>query len=431
MKLMGYSADGLTAGIKLVLFLYLVILLMKSKILIISVLFHISLCVYAEIADTSYVEGLLYLDGTPVSLKISDGKIVKIIPLPAGQRIPENYIAPGLIDLQINGYMGVSFGDQDLSVDDIRKVTHSLWKEGVTSFLPTVTTSDQTQMETSFSQLAKALADEEIGSSLPGFHLEGPYISPVKGYRGAHSEKYIRLPDWEEFQRLQSKASGAIKLITVAPEMEGAIPFIEKCHAEGTVVSLGHHNASTEIIQKAVDAGASLSTHLGNGCANEINRHNNPIWPQLANDKLSISIITDGSHLNRDEVITFYKAKGVDKTIIVSDALSLAGLPPGEYISDGDTLLVTEDVVMFPSEGVLVGAIMPVSRCMATMMRFTQCSLKDAVQMSSTNPARLMGLDDRGEIKPGKRADLILFTLEDGDIVIQKTIVEGKVVYSK
>lgn len=404
---------------------------MNTRIKILFLLIFISFQAFAVMKDSTTVEGLLYLDGTPVSLKILNGKIAKITRLSSGCSLPKVYVAPGLIDIQVNGYMGVDFSDQELTTENMRKATSALWKEGVTGFLPTLTSSDHARLEKSFSLLAKVLDDNEIGKSILGFHLEGPYISPIKGYRGAHNEKYIRLPDWEEFQEFQKAARNSIKLITVAPEVAGAIPFIEKCSETGVVVSLGHHNGTAEIIEQAVIAGASLSTHLGNGCANEINRHNNPIWPQLANDGLSISIISDGSHLNKEEVRTFYKVKGAEKTILVSDAVSLAGLPPGKYICDGDTLVLTKDVVLYPAENVLYGAAQPVSRCVGNIMKFTQCSLKDAIQMASTNPARLMGLSNLGELKQGKRADMILFTLEEGNIVIQKTIVAGKVVYSK
>jgi len=327
--------------------------------------------------------------------------------------------------------MGVDFSDQELTTELMHEATRALWKEGVTSYLPTLITRDQERLKKSFSLLAETLDDELIGRSIPGFHLEGPFISPVAGYRGAHPEQYVRLADWDEFSELQEAAHKGIRLITVAPEMEGAIPFIEKCKKSGVAVSLGHHNASPAIIDQAVDAGASFSTHLGNGCANEINRHHNPLWPQLSNDGLSISIIADGSHLTREEVRTFYKVKGADRTILVSDALSFAGLPPGEYEKDGMTYLLTKDVVKFPSENVLAGAAMPVSRCISNVMQFTSCDLKEAIQMASTNPARLLGLDHLGEISPGKRADLILFTMEDGQLVIQQTMVAGKVVYTK
>jgi N-acetylglucosamine-6-phosphate deacetylase len=392
-------------------------------------LFSLSGC--ADKSGAAYVEGLLYLDGEPVSVEIIDGKISRIKQLASGSAHPEVYLAPGLIDIQINGYMGVDFSDQELSPDMMHKATYALWKEGVTTFLPTVITRDQERLARSFSLLSEALEDEILSRSIPGFHLEGPYISPVKGYRGAHPEQYVRLPDWDEFSELQEKAQQGIKLITVAPEMEGALPFIRKCRESGVVVSLAHHNASPEIIEQAVEAGATLSGHLGNGCANEINRHHNPLWPQLSNDGLSISIISDGSHLTKEEVRTFYKVKGAERTLLVSDALSFAGQPPGIYEKDGEIYELTSEVVKFPSENVLAGAASPLSKCIENIMRFTQCSLGEAIRMASTNPARLMGLDHLGEIKEGKRADLILFTLEDGKMVIQKTWVAGKVVYLK
>ena len=338
------------------------------------------------------------------------------------------YIAPGLIDLQINGFVGVDFSDQDLTIDDLHKATKALWKVGVTTFLPTVITNDQKSLKKSFSILAGTLEDKDIGLSIPGFHLEGPYISPIQGYRGAHLEKYIRQPDWNEFLELQKAANNRISLITIAPEVNGAISFIRKCTETGVVVSLGHHNGSAEIIKQAADAGASMSTHLGNGCANAIDRHDNPLWPQLAEDRITATIIADGFHLNKAEVQCFYKMKGVENTILVSDALDLAGLPPGEYTRGERIVLLTPDVVKFPAENCLAGAATPISTCVLNIMKFTDCSLGNAIQMATTNPARLLGLHDIGEIKQGKRADLILFAIEDNRIVIQKTIVAGKIV---
>ena len=385
----------------------------------------------SEKEGAAHVEGLLYQDGKPVSIEIVDGLIGRVKPLAKGSGVPEVYLAPGLIDIQINGYMGVDFSDQELSQDMMHEATYALWKEGVTSYLPTLITRDHERLAHSFSLLAGAMKDEMIGMSIPGFHLEGPYISPVDGYRGAHPVEHVRLADWDEFSEYQERAHQGIKLVTVAPEMEGAIPFIKLSKESGVVVSLAHHNASPEIIEQSVEAGASLSGHLGNGCANEINRHHNPLWPQLSNDGLSISIIADGSHLTKEEVRTFYKVKGAGQTILVSDALSFAGLPPGIYEKDGEIYELTGEVVKFPSQNVLAGAAMPISRCISNMMKFTGCSLEEAIRMASTNPARLLGLDHLGEIAEGKRADLIQFTLEDGAMVIQKTWVAGKVVYLK
>jgi len=380
--------------------------------------------------DTLVLEGLLYLDGNPVIIKISDGRLAEIQHMKSEDVIPEVYIAPGLIDIQINGYMGVDFSGADLTIDEIRKATKELWKEGVTTFLPTLITNEHNALKKNFAIMAQALDDPEIGKSIPGFHLEGPYISPVQGFRGAHLEKYIRDPDWQEFIQYQNAAKQGIKLITVAPEVEGAIPFIRNCIDNGVVVSLGHHNGSAETIRKATDAGASMSTHLGNGCANMIDRHNNPLWAQLADDRLTPTIIADGFHLTEEELQTFYKVKGAGNIVLVSDALDLAGLPPGEYVRGERTVLLTPDVVKFPAENVLAGAASPITKCVSTMLKVTQCNLKNAIQMASTNPAKMLGLTEIGEISQGKRADLILFTIEDEKIVIQKTIVAGKIVYS-
>ena len=407
---------------------------MKTILLLFLSLFLLNSCAEKKDAnsmDANTVEGLFYIDGKPVSIEIDDGKITNIKQLSSESTLPECYVAPGLVDIQINGYMGIDFASQDLTIEEIREATKALWKEGVTTFLPTLITADKESLKNSFSILSKSLDDKEVGMSIPGFHLEGPYISPVKGFRGAHLEKYIREPDWNEFLELKKAADNGIKLITVAPEIEGAIPFIKNCAQAGIVVSLGHHNGNAQQINAAANAGASMATHLGNGCANMINRHNNPLWPQLANDRISASLIVDGFHLNREEVQTFYKTKGKDNTILVSDALDLAGLEPGEYIRWERTVLLTENVIKFPAENVLAGAASPLSACVGNMMKFTECSLADAIQMASTNPAKLIGVDNIGEISIGKRADLVLFTIEEGKMVVQKTIVAGKVVYSK
>lgn len=381
-------------------------------------------------AQTSRIEALHYATGKPVVIEISGDKISAIKASKKNHSSPL-YVAPGLIDLQINGYMGVDFSDQNLTSEALQKAIEALWKQGITTILPTVITASRESLLNSFTLLSSASANSGISTSIPGFHLEGPYISPEKGYRGAHLEKYIRKPDWDEFSALQKSSGNRIRLITLAPEAENVVSFISNCKNEGVIVSLGHHNGNAEQIEKAAEAGASLSTHLGNGCANMIDRHNNPLWPQLADDRLSVTMIVDGFHLNKQEVQTFYKAKGIDRTILVSDALDLAGMPPGEYIRGERKVLLTHDVVKFPEENVLAGAASPITACVSNMMRFTGCSLGQAIQMATANPARLMGFSNIGELAPGKRADLILFTLEEGKIIIQKTIIAGTVVYEK
>ena len=403
----------------------------KSATVLVIIHFISSLISYAGNQDTLVLEGRLYLDSKPVIITIINDRLSAIEQKVTEAGNSEVFIAPGLIDIQINGYMGVDFSGDELTINDIRKATKELWKEGVTTYFPTLITNDRSSLRDNFVILAQALGDPEIGLSVPGFHLEGPYISPVQGFRGAHLEKYIRKPDWNEFMIFQNAANGGIKLITIAPEVEGAMSFISKCIENGVIVSLGHHNGSAEEIRQAINEGASMSTHLGNGCANMIDRHFNPLWPQLADDRLTPTIIADGYHLTKEELQTFYKVKGPGNIILVSDALDLAGLPPGEYIRGEREVILTENVVKFPAENVLAGAASPISKCVGNIMQFTDCSLGEAIQMASTNPAKMFGLNDLGEIIPGKRADLILFTIENQKIVIQKTILAGKVVYSK
>ena len=381
--------------------------------------------------STYSISGTHYSYNKPVLIEFEKGKISKITPVKKAGGVPKLFVAPGLIDIQINGFVGVDFSGPNLTVEDVRKVTKALWKEGVTSYFPTVITQDISIIKKNLAILAKAKDDPEIGMSIPGFHLEGPYISPIKGFRGAHLEKYIKKPNWKEFLEIQKAANNHIKLITLAPELEGAIPFIENCVKSGLVVSLGHHNGSVSDIQNAVKAGARMATHLGNGCANQINRHHNPLWPQLSEDLIKITIIADGFHLTKEEVRSFYKVKGSHNTILVSDALDLAGLPQGEYIRGERKLLLTPEVVKFPGENVLAGAASPISKCLEVMMNYTQCSIAEAIRMACSNPAEIFSLNHLGAITPGKRADLILFSRVGNKNKNKKTFVNGKQVYSK
>ncbi|HBE42779.1 MAG TPA: hypothetical protein DDW27_16565, partial [Bacteroidales bacterium] len=288
------------------------------------------------------ITGLFYSDNKPVSVTMKDGIITgikRIKRLPSGS---EGYIiAPGLIDNQVNGFAGVSFtfGGGELTADGVKKATEEIWKTGVTTYLPTLTTNSHELLIKNFTVLGKVKDDPFLHGSIPGFHLEGPYISPVDGYRGAHPASHVRKPDWNEFLMFNKAAGNAIIQVTLAPEVEGAMDFIDKCRADGIVVALGHHNASTEQITEAIDRGARIATHLGNGIANMLNRHINPLWPQLADDRLMISIIGDGFHLNPEEIRVFYKVKGPENTIITSDVTHYASLKPGTFLtSEGETI---------------------------------------------------------------------------------------------
>ncbi|HBE42398.1 MAG TPA: hypothetical protein DDW27_14570 [Bacteroidales bacterium] len=380
------------------------------------------------------VEGLLYLDNSPVRIVIKDDKIFNITKIEKLQKQYHNvYIAPGLIDNQVNGYIGVSFVDtgSELSIEGIYNITNAFWKVGVTTYLPTLTTNDRNIYIKNLALLNSAKNDNLTRGSIAGFHMEGPYISSTDGYRGAHPLKYIRKSDWNEFSILYNASGGNILQVTVAPEIEGAMDFISRCIANGIRIGLGHHNAPAVQIAESADRGARIVTHLGNGLANTINRYQNPLWPQLSDDRLLISIICDGFHLLPEQIVVFYRVKGKDRIIITTDMSNFGGLSPGYYLNEiGDTIQVThEGAVIYPAVNGLSGAAAPLIKGIGHVMKVTGCDLASAIQMASTNPARFYGLSDRGEIKPGKRADIILFTLNNFVINIIKTIVAGEIVY--
>jgi len=407
---------------------------MKKKLMITCIAILSGMIHFSAANAQQTIEGIHYATGKPVRVAIENGIIVSVKPVKKlAEAYGKTYIAPGFFDNQVNGFAGVSFafGESDLTSEGIAKATRELWKCGVTTYLPTLTTNSREVLLRNFRLLAGALKDEKLLGAIPGFHLEGPYINPEDGFRGAHPKQFVGLPDWNEFQELNRAAGGKILQVTLAPEMQGAQEFIKKCTESGVVVAVGHHNANKGQLDLAVTNGAKISTHLGNGCANMISRHYNPFWPQLANDQLWISIICDGFHLLPEEVLVFYKIKGAGKTIITSDVTSYAALPPGTYTTQtGETIELTpEGKLHLPAQQVLYGSASPVTKGVGNIMKFTGCSLSDAIQMVSANPARLYHLDDRGTLEPGKRADLVMFTIDDYKLKIVRTFVKGDLVY--
>jgi N-acetylglucosamine-6-phosphate deacetylase len=377
------------------------------------------------------IKGLHYLTGRKINISFSNGLISTVEELPtdkADTRLP--FIGPGLIDNQVNGYCGVDFSGEDISTPAIKKAARAMVEDGVTTFIPVVVTGSSHAMLRSLKVLSDALADDQLINSVPGFHLEGPWLSSEPGFYGCHPFKYLRNPSIAEFSEFQAAAAGKIIEITLAPELDGAMDLIRYCAENGVTVALGHTNASAAIIDEAVRNGASISTHLGNGCANLIDRHRNPLWPQLANDLLTPSLIADGHHLLPEELKVFSKVKGYDNLIITSDVNFLIGMKPGVYEYMGSKIEMSADgLVRVPELNCLAGASMPLKRGIEIMMRDTGCSLAKAVNLASKNVARILGLNDRGALDPGKKADLILFNISDGRIEISQTIKNGELAF--
>ena len=341
------------------------------------------------------------------------------------------WIAPGLLDIQLNGFGGAGFNEAETSPDSVARVALSQWRAGIGAFLPTVTTHSQGRMLHSLRAIAAACRQPLIGRSILGIHLEGPHISPLDGPRGAHPLEHVRLPAWDEFRRLQEAADGGVLLVTLAPELEGAIPFIERLVDSGVVVAIGHTNASSRDLDAAIKAGARLSTHLGNGAHSLLPRHPNYIWEQLSRDELDCSVIADGHHLPASVLKCILRCKGVERTIVISDAITQGGLPPGTYTAAGGEVEVAANGrISLAGTPYLAGAGDHLRQGVSNLFRMGVATRRDALRMASLNPARLLSLDDRmGTLEPGKLANLIQFSWTGDGIRVHRTVVGGQVVF--
>jgi N-acetylglucosamine-6-phosphate deacetylase len=350
----------------------------------------------------------------------------------------EVWISPGWIDLQVNGYGGFDFNrgfwtDDTNSGETVARIVEMAARAGTVALCPTVCTNGFEAMRAGFEAVARARdADPRLSAAIPAIHMEGPYLSHEDGPRGAHPPEHVRDPDWDEFRRLQEAAGGRIKLLTLAPERDGALPFIEKAAESDVTVAIGHTAASPERVREAVKAGARLSTHLGNGAHAQLARHPNYIWEQLACDDLAASVIADGHHLPPAVLKSFARVKGPDRLILVSDAVALGGLPPGVYNGGRHEVLPSGKVVLAGTP-YLAGAGHLMDTCFANTLRFTDLGMAGVARAASTNPARLLGRGDRkGRVAPGFDADLTLFRLTDGDgpAEIVATVRAGEVAYA-
>jgi N-acetylglucosamine-6-phosphate deacetylase len=307
---------------------------------------------------------------------------------------------------------------------------------GVGRFCPTVTTAGAQTLERSLRAIDEACrAWPHVERRVAGIHLEGPYISAQDGPRGAHPREHCRPPDMAEFARLQSAAGGRIRLVTLSPEYDAAPDFIRQLTSEGIVVAIGHTAASGEQIRRAVDAGARLSTHLGNGAHPQLPRHPNYIWDQLADDRLSASLIVDGHHLPPAVVQSFVRAKTPQRLILVSDLSPLAGLPPGEYRTALCHVESLPDgrLVVAGQRQLLAAASEPIGTGVANVMRFAGLDLVTAVELATSNPARLLGLPVH-DLAVGAPADVVLFDLDLGEsggrLAVRQTILGGLLAFA-
>jgi len=359
--------------------------------------------------------------GRAITVEIEGGRIAGIGPGTADAGI---WLAPGLVDLQINGFQGLDLNRPGLVAAEVVELDAVLAATGVTSFAPTLVTASEAQITTSLRAIAEARdADAAVRHAVPFVHVEGPHVSPEDGPRGAHALAFVRAPDLAELERWQAACGGIVGLVTLSPHWPDATAYIRGLRARGIIAAIGHTHATPDEIGAAVAAGASLSTHLGNGAHAILPRHPNYIWAQLACDGLTASFIADGHHLPLDTLKAMLRAKGTLRSFLVSDAVALAGMPAGIYETTvGGRVELTEDgrlgVLGTPY---LAGAARSLKDGVAGAARIDGVGLAGALRMATRNPGRIMAgrtPGRRGVLRRGAPADLIRFRWQKGDTTL-------------
>lgn len=347
----------------------------------------------------------------------------------AGSDIP--YAGPGLVDIQVNGVNGVDFNDVSLSEEGLLSATGYLLSRGVTTFFPTVITNSPENIRIILSVIDSACNKHPVlEQTIGGVHLEGPFLSDVKGYRGAHNKRYVLAPDWEVFYSFQKASGNRIRVVTLAPELDGAVDFIKKCTKDGLVVGIAHSNADTAQVNAAVEAGATLSTHIGNSVPVMLPRHPNIIWDQLAEERLYASIIADGFHVPGAFIKTVLKVKG-ERVILISDSTNFSGLSPGVYESHIGREVVLEEggrLSMKGKEGLLAGSSRILPENIRYLLDNKLTDLSTAWRMGSEAPSKLLGLSSGATVNGGY-ADMVIFRISNGKIIVAEVFKKGKRVW--
>lgn len=360
--------------------------------------------------------------GRAVEIHLDGGQLVTT----PSDAPPENslYLTPGWIDIQVNGFAGHDVNAAGTMPQAFEEMTLRLHAVGVTRFLPTVITHSVEHMM----RCLRGVADARrislvVRDAVAGIHLEGPFISPEDGARGAHPREHVTLPDTELFDALQEAAEGTIRLVTLAPELPGAIELIEHLCQRGIVVALGHTLGDGDAVRAAVEAGAGLSTHLGNGVPAMLPRHPNVIWEQLAEPRLRASAIFDGHHLPRSVMRVLYHIKEADRLVLTSDAVALAGMPTGIYEEQvgGKVELHPNGRLTMHGTQYLAGSASTLLDGVRTALETVKIPLAETIAMVTHTPITLLDLPERD--------DWTLVWLDKEGPEVLMTVVDGKAVY--
>jgi len=300
----------------------------------------------------------------------------------------------GYFDLQVNGYGGVDFGDDALAPEALHAACERLDADGTAGILVTLTTERLDAMVARLRRLVAAREQDDLARRLiAGIHLEGPFISPLDGYRGAHPADAVIPPDADAVERLLEAGAGLVRLVTLAPECDDGLRVTRLLADRGIVASAGHCDPPLERLRAACDAGLSMFTHLGNGCANTVNRHDNIIERALAlHDRLWLCFIADGVHVPFFTLANWLRAAGTDRACVVTDAVAPAGLGPTVCRQGRSEVRVVDgDAARLP-DGSLVGGAISMREAAENLVRRVGLSEDEARRLTVTNPRRAVGL---------------------------------------
>lgn len=294
----------------------------------------------------------------------------------------------GLVDLQVNGFAGVDFNDETLDAPALDKALEAMLATGVTSCLPTIITAHEDELRRRFAALDRAVNESRLGRwMVPGYHLEGPFLNPGKGYAGCHPAEAMVPADPQLVSRIERDLARPILVVTVAPEIEGGIALIRALAAERRLVALGHTAADFEQVAAAAAAGATLSTHLGNGMPQQAHKLANPIMAQLAEDRLCAGFIADGIHLPPPALKAMLRAKGFERSILVTDAVLAAAAPAGAYRFAGMAVERSADGSVRQAGAVsLAGSALCLDEAVRNVVAWGFASAEQALAMASAHP---------------------------------------------
>jgi len=312
------------------------------------------------------------------------------------QRLTET---AGLFDLQVNGYAGVDFNDAALTADGLDHALHAMLQAGVTQCLPTLITATEPELAARFAALDRAVATSRLGKLMvPGYHLEGPFLSPEPGFHGCHPRAAMVPPDPGLIERVTRGLARPILLLTLAPERDGAEALIRWAVTRGMLVAIGHSDARAAVVARAVEAGARMSTHLGNGLPATLPKLDNPLMAQLAEDRLTAGFIADGVHVPRFALQAMLRAKGWGRSVLVTDAVSAAAAPPGRYGFAGMAIDAAADGTVRNPDGTLAGSALRLDQAVRNLADWGIATLAQAVALASDNPAALLGRTPAGRV---------------------------------